>query len=429
MSRTSKKRVTILILIAVVAVILIIAAISLRSQTQNNEEQPIFYSDEPDLTRNTDSFSLEDYYITNKVAAGCRYYIDEQSVLWGYGNNAYGQLGNGEVTELGVQIESPIQISSEVVSVDCSVNGYFTIYLTADGRLYGMGIKGLLLPEYDKGIWYSINHYDVLSSPVLLMEDVSYARAGKNSIVALKEDGSVWWWGKYDSTTLTNASGNTETGEMESSSPQKILDHCIYAVTGDHTGAAIAENGDLYMWGLNVFGECGVPVSTDDYVRSPQKVLENVRMVWPEKIEQNSIMEDIPEQMSYDTTYEFNSFVLLENGTIMAAGHRIGEKEKTTAINGDVVFETCHTYSDAFLPVTIKAYSYKEIQHKLGEIELGMSAEEVEKYLIQNGIQFSYVNTDNAVEETAGYQKKMMIGDSSYFFYFDKNDTLVDMPF
>ena len=35
-------------------------------------------------------------------AAGTRFYIDSGSVLWGYGGNDYGQLGNGQVDELGV---------------------------------------------------------------------------------------------------------------------------------------------------------------------------------------------------------------------------------------------------------------------------------------------------------------------------------------
>ena len=77
--------------------------------------------------------------LRHRTAGGNRFYIDSGSVLWGYGSNDYGQLGNGQRDELGVFYSEPIRIASDVVSVDMSMNGYFCIYLTSDGKLYGMG--------------------------------------------------------------------------------------------------------------------------------------------------------------------------------------------------------------------------------------------------------------------------------------------------
>lgn len=40
--------------------------------------------------------------------------------------------------------------------------------------------------------------------------------------------------------------------------PHKVLENCVYVDISAWNGAAITETGDLYMWGLNIFGQCGV---------------------------------------------------------------------------------------------------------------------------------------------------------------------------
>ena len=144
-------------------------------------------------------------------------------------------------------------------------------------------------------LFFSVNEYNEVPSPVLLMDNVAYARAGRESIVALDKEGNVWWWGQYKTTYLTrrydkaaDLSWKTQEDEenptkMLANHPRKILEDCVYATTGDMTGAAIGRDGSLYTWGLNIFGECGAEVTSDDFLRTPKKALENVRMVWPKR--------------------------------------------------------------------------------------------------------------------------------------------------
>ena len=73
-------------------------------------------------------FHIENYYIKNQSNNLNRYYIDSHNVLWGYGRNDYGQLGNGEQNSLGDYVMTPQKIAENVVHVDA--NQYFTIYLT-----------------------------------------------------------------------------------------------------------------------------------------------------------------------------------------------------------------------------------------------------------------------------------------------------------
>lgn len=219
-------------------------AAPVSAETEEAEE-PVFYADTMEEVALTDQFRLEDYYITNKITAQTRYYIDQNTVLWAYGSNNYGQLGNGEVNDLDTFYRDPVRISGNAVSVDASVNGYFFIYLTSDGNLYGAGgnIHDILgKGQGDADI--AGESYSAVTSPVLLMENVAYARAGKESIAALRNDGTVWWWGRYEGTyhvsedsllylNKENIQSEDNPLWMQSTAPRKILDHCIYAVTGD----------------------------------------------------------------------------------------------------------------------------------------------------------------------------------------------------
>ena len=234
-------------------------AAPVSAETEETEE-PVFYADTMEEVALTDQFRLENYYITNKITAQTRYYIDQNAVLWAYGYNNYGQLGNGEVKDLDTFYRDPVRISGNAVSVDASVNGYFFIYLTSDGNLYGAGgnIHDILgKGQGDTDI--AGESYRAVTSPVLLMENVAYARAGKESIAALRNDGTVCWWGRYEGTYHVSEDSLLYLNEeniqsednplwMQSTAPRKILDHCIYAVTGDDFLRKPGKCSMTYRW-------------------------------------------------------------------------------------------------------------------------------------------------------------------------------------
>lgn len=51
-------------------------------------------------------------------------------------------------------------------------------------------------------------------------------------------------------------------------------------------------------------------------------------MVWVEKIVFGDTAQEIPERADYSACYDFNMFVQLKDGQVLAAGKGIGEKEK-----------------------------------------------------------------------------------------------------
>ncbi len=246
-------------------------------QQEKNAAMPVFRVEDMDILHWKGAFELADYYITNKVVVDNRYYIDENKVLWGAGRNEYGQLGI-EDTNAEDFYQTPVKIAEHVVTVDCSENGYFCVYLTEDGCLYGLGNMLGLLGTEQTG-----------AAPALLLENVAYVRAGRECIVALDRDQNVWWWGQYCGTYHTRAydsrdyeksvEDDTNPAKMLYTRPRKILENCIYVTTGSMTGAAISAEGSLYTWGRNLLGECGTPVTDDEFVRNPKRYDENYTIV------------------------------------------------------------------------------------------------------------------------------------------------------
>ena len=108
---------------------------------------PAFYIRRAEDLQVSSPLRIEEQYITDRATAGNHYYIDADGVLWGSGYNQNGQLGNGSYeTDLDLGKMDAVRIADHVVSVDANLNNNFCIYLTDDGKLYGMGLNmaGLL---------------------------------------------------------------------------------------------------------------------------------------------------------------------------------------------------------------------------------------------------------------------------------------------
>lgn len=392
---------------------------------RQNSEWPTFLVRDIDTVKLNTEFAIEDYYVRNRLTYSNRFYLDEEGVFWGSGRNEYGQMGTGTYGEDEYYAE-PVKIAENVVSIDASWNNYFCIFLTDNGELYGIGSNMIgLLGEECTGEVASEAYYTKIPSPVLLMENVEYARAGRECIVALKNDGSVWWWGQYRTTTSTEFSRYADYWKVEEddknpakmlyTEPRKILDNCIYATTGDWTGAAITEKGDLYTWGLNIFGECGTPVTEDDFVRTPVKVLENVKMVWPENIRVDDTQDYYSDFVSRDFVYGLNTFVELRSHTIMAAGENLGDKISVTEVTGDTENSVSHTYSDTFVPVNLVEYPEAGKREVLNTLTWGMSIDEVEEVFNSSGVRSSGVYSGDG-----GMLCGLSIEDGRYYAYFDE---------
>ena len=291
------------------------------------------------------SLDIREQYITHKGNPLNLYYIDEENILWGSGNNNYGQLGQG--TQDKDFHEDMVKIAENVVHVDYSQNG-FVIFLTEDHKLYGIGNAGcgaLLIHEEFNWEW-RWNGYAV-TTPVLLIEDVAYACCGRDDIVCLKEDGTVWTWGIVYNDILL-------------STPKKILENAILVTGGRHNHAALLQDGTVWTWGYNDAENCGV---ADLFVvNTPTKVAEDVVMVWTDLAVEDPQpdADDIAMAWTgrfkiaeYSTIAEYdfglnnlkNTVIQKADGSYWVCGENVGTEEKEVpGIEGSYTIICTHEF-------------------------------------------------------------------------------------
>ncbi len=282
---------------------------------------------------------MSDYYITNTGNPGNLYYIDEQKTLWGSGENQYGQLGQGnQDTEFHEEL---VKIAENVIHVDFSQTG-FMIFLTEDQKLYGCGNGGvgaLQQLELFSGEQHDNGGFYAVTKPVLLMENVLYARCGRYDIAAVDIDHNVWNWGVIWYENRDNYDYQKE--------PQKILDNTILVTGGMYNHAALKEDGSVWTWGYNYTGNCGVP--NEPVISKPQKVAEDVRMVWTGSLDYNIDCQNIKEFGDFYERGLENTIIQKNDGSFWICGVNVGTEEKLLPIYYEAVdYRIVCTYE--FLP-------------------------------------------------------------------------------
>ncbi len=358
------------ILIALISgvVILIVCLASTRKTliSDENEAQDeinvIEYSEIADQSDELEqlnvSFNVTEQYITNTGDPSNFYYIDENNVLWASGRNEYGQLGQG--TQDYEFHSEMVKIAENVVHVDYSQQG-FVIFITKEHKLYGVGNAGCgALQQHEEFDWtkYTNGEHYTVTTPILLMEDVVYACCGRDDIVCLEKDGTVWTWGTI------YAEGNIISHNVYFvEKPKKILENAVFVTGGWFNHAALLQDGTVWTWGYNSAGNCGV--ADISVVSEPLLVADNVVMVWTNlavagypQLDADQIAMAWTGNLKYDTEYESieefkevyprylnNTVIQKADGSYWVCGENVGAEEKlVSGAEGDYSIICTHEF-------------------------------------------------------------------------------------
>ena len=286
-----------------------------ESDTQTEEAAGYSFNAGDLYDMRLDAQTIEDYYMKSCGDQFNLYTIDEDGVLWGSGHNEYAQIGLGYADEEFHEKKS--KIAEHVVHVDYSQKD-FVVYLTEEGKLYGLGNDStyMLLQHTEMPVGdlaYPTKRY--VTSPALLLEDVSYARCGRDDVVALKKDGTVWTWGmiwNYQSTGYCITM------------PQQILTDVKMITGGWFNHAALKEDGTLWTWGYNFSGNCGTDKAT--MIETPVQVAEDVQRVWTGLLNYSAKEDDITDMEEFGNDYVDNTIIEKTDGTFYACGMGVGDK-------------------------------------------------------------------------------------------------------
>ena len=197
--------------------------------------------------------------------------IDYSGNLTTYGRNSYGQLGNGTT------IDNFVEFQSIMDNVSTVVTGLHTTFaIRTDGSLWAFGRN-----DYGQlGDGTTTNRH----LPVKIMDDVAIVSAGISAVsgiyqtFAITADGSLWAWGRNDYGQLGD--GTT----IDRHSPIRIMEgldtdgwHRRIIPALHHT-FAIREDGTLWAWGRNDYGQLGDGTTVNRHL--PVKIMDNVDAIY-----------------------------------------------------------------------------------------------------------------------------------------------------
>ena len=171
--------------------------------------------------------------------------------LWAYGDNKFGQLGDGTT----VNENRPEQIGSATNWVSVSAGEYHSLGVHADGTLWAWGwnLYGTV------GDSTTVNQ----SSPVQIGNGNNWINisAGNAHSLAIRSDGTLWAWGLNASGQLGDGTDTNRTVPIQIG----MANNWVSVSAGYNRSFALQANGTLWVWGDNTYGWLGIGVTGNQY--------------------------------------------------------------------------------------------------------------------------------------------------------------------
>jgi len=166
--------------------------------------------------------------------------------LWGWGQNNYGQLGDGTITDRSSLVQTTAAGTNwNSITVGWRRSAYG---IKTDGTLWVWGLNG----QGQLGDGTTANK----STPVQLAGTTWKQVSGGVFGMAIKTDGTLWGWGYNDTGQL----GNNTSYPNSTSSPTQIGSANTWKMVscGSYHTAAIKTDNTLWMWGQGTGGRLGL---------------------------------------------------------------------------------------------------------------------------------------------------------------------------
>ena len=220
------------------------------------------------------------------ISAGWNYTLalSADGKVYGWGWNSSGQTGRGNTnnsppptTPMAVQLASDHSDLDNIVAI--SAGGYFSLALSANGKVYAWGdnASGQIGQNVEYGTWArAVPVVDSTGSGQLA--NISMIAAGGNHALAMDNAGRVYSWGYGPSSALGD--GANRVARNGWSYPHKVvsaegtgqLTGALSIAAGGSHSMAMMPDGSLLIWGTGFAGILGQGVGNTSALAVPTPV-------------------------------------------------------------------------------------------------------------------------------------------------------------
>lgn len=184
-------------------------------------------------------------------------YVTADGNLWAMGDDAYGQLGDGNI--YGNEVFTPEVVATNTVAI--AAGQYHCLFVTTDGTLWGMGYNNEgQLGESDYETEY----------PEMIDSDVVAVSAGAYHSLYLDAAGNLWAMG--DDTYGELGDGQINGDNVYT--PEMVATNVVAISAGQYHSLYITADGTLWGMGYNNDGELGDSTMND--TNMPEVIATNV---------------------------------------------------------------------------------------------------------------------------------------------------------
>jgi alpha-tubulin suppressor-like RCC1 family protein len=173
--------------------------------------------------------------------------IRADRTLWGWGRNGYGQIGDGSK---GFHRLAPVQVGSDKTWVMVSGGYYHTIGLKADGTIWAWGDN-----TYGQ-IGDGTNTARLVPTQIGSDSNWVAVSAGSFHNLATKSDGTLWAWGRNSYGAHGGPLGDGTF--VDKNYPIQVGDTWKTFSAGFISSYAMKADGTIWIWGGNHQGELGL---------------------------------------------------------------------------------------------------------------------------------------------------------------------------
>lgn len=267
------------------------------------------------------------------ISAGTDYslFVNKDGIVWAWGNNFSGKLGNG--TNIDSNIPKRVDTITSIKLIEAGCDESFGIDKSGNLWVWGENLGNYLGMGKDKMDIKEILQPEKFTE----LENVVDVSSSCYHTLILKDDSTVYAWGE----NFLGQIGNYNRENNFKPYMVKELVNSINIAAGGTFSFAQKINGDAYMWGDNKYGQLGV-----DFIPSPpntQFIIMPLYTIISTLVNYTSSYSVVPTKTKASKIISISAgndhaLALLNDGTVWAWGRdncgqlgngKVGDNEST----------------------------------------------------------------------------------------------------